>query len=146
MSIELETKEVFEPRIGFEKSIDRDASLSLSNLDKNSIKSESFFPDSEGKSLESPREENDLVESRGLNEAFFQENSECASATVTFKLFTALEEKTELNLAGKESDQQLIVKSPSQTVGKVEDQHGENSEQVQESKSKNCCQRLCGIF
>lgn len=149
MSIEMETKEVFEPKIGFEKSIDKEMSLSLSNLDQNSIKSESFFPDSEEKESERPLEEveqSDPGESRGLNEAFFQENSECASATVHFKFFNTLEEKTELNLISKENDQPLIIKSPSQTVGKIEDQQAENLEKVQKNKPKNCCQRLCDIF
>lgn len=149
MSTELEANVNFEPKIGFEKSVDREMSLSFSDLEQKSLRAESFFQDSDRSPSDPPLEsieKSEPEESRGLNEAFFHENSECPNASFTVKFFNTFEERTELNLKSKENDQYVIIKSPSQTVGRAEDHVQVHPEHLPVTKSKNCCKRLCIIF
>ena len=153
MSTELDPKVEFDPKAGFEKSVDIDKSLSFSELGQNSLGSQSFFQDSERNPSNPPLdsiEKSEPGENRGLDEAFFQENSECPNASFTVKFFNTFEERTELNLKPKikeqESDQYVIIKSPSQTFPKPEDNAQVHPEHLPVTKSKNCCKRLCILF
>lgn len=109
-------KEKFEPKIGFEGSVDGGMSFSFSEFDipGNVQRSNSFFSESEKEAeIEEKSESQQSVNvSNGLNHAFFEENSDSPSINTPVKLGKELNEKTGIeNLERKKVDKERSVDS-----------------------------------
>lgn len=151
-------KERFEPKIGFEGSVEGGMSFSFSEFDipGNAQKSNSFFSESEkGADLEEQSESQQSVNvSNGLNHAFFEENSDSPSINTPVKLVKEFNEKTEIENherkkvskeRSEDSEGPEIILANTESPLKVE----KKIEKIQEPprvdnsrKKKTCCK--CG--
>ena len=143
MSKKKHSKEKFEPKIGFENRVDKEASLSLSDfeIEGKAPQSISFFSESDNFKEESKgnieESEPALNESRGLNHAFFEEpsDSSCSDKDV-IEFFKKDDENTAIGT--KDLREAIHVKSPldNSETNEIIISKSDNNLQVKEQKSQ----------
>jgi hypothetical protein len=159
-------KEKFEPKIGFENSVEGGMSFSFSEFEiqGNPQRSNSFFSESEKESVSVDKSESErsVNVSNGLNHAFFEENSESVSIRSPVKIARELNENTAIevfakNKGKKEKDQKVEAGSEEpeiilaneerveERVGYLEEEGRKKSGSLR--KKKSCCKcASCYIF
>ena len=135
----------FEPKIGFEKSIE-DSSFSFSEFEKNSIHSPGFIQSSESvsqKIKENNESSDDLSDSKGLNQAFFEEKSESVSLGEPIHFIEEVEETTQIKISASyqlEKSPDIIENLKNNQINLSKDMNQDSGKEI---KRKTCCEKLC---
>ena len=138
----------FEPKLGFEKSIE-ESSFSFSEFEKKSINSSEFLQDSGSVSgkLKAKNEMNeDLNESKGLNQAFYEEKSESISMGEPVKFIGDVEETTQIKVNLSNQQQKNSQNIENLANNPTNHSQGLNQRPAKEIKRKTCCEKLCMLF
>lgn len=138
----------FEPKLGFEKSIE-ESSLSFSEFEKNSIHSSEFLQASDPASV--PPKENaemsqDLNDSKGLNQGFYEEKSESISLGEPVKFIEDIEETTQIKLNPSNEPQKTTQNIENLVNNPTNFSQGLNQSPVKVIKRKTCCEKVCMLF
>ena len=145
MSKKRHSKEKFEPKIGFEIRIDKNSSLSLSDfeIEGKPPQSISFFSESDNFKAESKEESKEQInesnpaanESRGLNNAFFEEPSSSSfSVNDAINFFKKDDENTAIGAKEHIEPNQDETPLDSSEVNEIIISKIDNNEEVKEQK------------
>ena len=138
----------FEPRIGFEKSIE-DSSFSLSEFEKNSIYSSDLIKPYESvssKIKEYTENNDDFSDSKGLNQAFYEEKSGSVSLDEPANFIEDVDDTTQIKISSSyqlEKSPNIIENLKSNDINLSKDM---NQDSEKETRRKNCCEKLCMLM